>query len=460
MADYYPLLAKAVAALPESTQQARRDVYERAREALFGQLRKLDPPVPAEVIEREAQALEVAVAQIETEIAARSPPEEPAPLIEAEAPPAPGAERDFDLAPRPLAGRRFTPFKVRPPRSREMPGLEAPVISQPEELPAEEDLSGASGFLQASPAGDTGERLETGEAAMAWAEAQRPFAPQPQPLALGNSRRLIAAGGVLAAAVVAIAIAAYRMRDRPEDLMPAQPAQEAPKGEAAGGAKITGRAGEEAAPAQAPAAEGAAPAAPAQEANAAGQASSAPPVLPVARRAALLVEAPEEPSKVKTLTGTVVWRIENVSGGPEEPLRNAIEAEVTIPDEKLQALIVVQKNFDATLPASHTVRLSFTLAAESPLGGIKQISALQMRREDTPTGEALKGVTVPITENSFLIGLAKGDAEAHNLDLLRAREWLDIPILLANGRIAKLTFEKGPFGQRAIDEAMASWQGQ
>jgi hypothetical protein len=69
-------------------------------------------------------------------------------------------------------------------------------------------------------------------------------------------------------------------------------------------------------------------------------------------------------------------------------------------------------------------------------------------------------VTVPITENSFLIGLAKGDAEAHNLDLLRAREWLDIPILLANGRIAKLTFEKGPFGQRAIDEAMASWQGQ
>jgi hypothetical protein len=67
---------------------------------------------------------------------------------------------------------------------------------------------------------------------------------------------------------------------------------------------------------------------------------------------------------------------------------------------------------------------------------------------------------VPITENSFLIGLTQGDAEASNLDLLRSREWLDVPILLANGRIAKLTFEKGPEGQRALDDAMASWRGQ
>src|SRR5205807_5395112 len=71
MADYYLLLAKAVAGLPESTAEARRAIYERARGALFGQLRNLDPPVPEEAIEREAQALEVAVAQLETEIASR-----------------------------------------------------------------------------------------------------------------------------------------------------------------------------------------------------------------------------------------------------------------------------------------------------------------------------------------------------------------------------------------------------
>jgi hypothetical protein len=83
-----------------------------------------------------------------------------------------------------------------------------------------------------------------------------------------------------------------------------------------------------------------------------------------------------------------------------------------------------------------------------------------MRREGTPTEESLKGITVPIMVNSFLIELARGDAEASNLDLLRSREWLDVPMVLANGHIAKLAFEKGPSGQRALDDAMASWQAR
>ncbi len=82
MADYYSLLAKAVAGLPESTAEARHAIYERARGALFGQLRKLDPPVPEEAIEREARALELAVAQLETEIASRSDRASGAPLAE------------------------------------------------------------------------------------------------------------------------------------------------------------------------------------------------------------------------------------------------------------------------------------------------------------------------------------------------------------------------------------------
>ncbi|MGH6841895.1 MAG: hypothetical protein ACREDV_07375, partial [Methylocella sp.] len=177
-----------------------------------------------------------------------------------------------------------------------------------------------------------------------------------------------------------------------------------------------------------------------------------------ARRAALLVEAPDEPSKVKTFRGTVVWRVDNVSNGPDEPLRTAVRAEIDIPEEKLQSAMTIQKNFDGTLPASHTMKLMFAVPQDSPLGNIKQISVVQMRREDTATGEALKGITVPVTENSFLVGLARGDAEASNLDLLRSREWLDVPMVLGNGRIAKLTFEKGPSGQRALDDAMASWQ--
>ena len=46
MADYYPLLAKAVAAQAQSDPDKRRAIYERARSALLGQLRAIQPPVP------------------------------------------------------------------------------------------------------------------------------------------------------------------------------------------------------------------------------------------------------------------------------------------------------------------------------------------------------------------------------------------------------------------------------
>jgi hypothetical protein len=183
------------------------------------------------------------------------------------------------------------------------------------------------------------------------------------------------------------------------------------------------------------------------------------PTIPVARRAALLMEAPEEQSKVKTILGTVVWRVDNVSNGPDEPLSMAIRAEVDIPDANLKAAMTLQKNFDSSLPASHTIKLNFTVPAGSPLANFKQVTVL-LRREDTPMGEALKGITVPVTENSFLIGLSRGTGEASNLDLLRTREWFDIPIVLADGHIAKLTFEKGPSGRSAIDDALASWQAR
>jgi hypothetical protein len=184
------------------------------------------------------------------------------------------------------------------------------------------------------------------------------------------------------------------------------------------------------------------------------------PSLPVAHRAALLVQAKDDPTKVNTYIGRVIWRAENVSSGPDEPLRTAVHGEIEIPELQFRATVTIQKNFDGTLPASHTVKLEFDVASDGPLGNIKQISAVQMRQEDTPIGDTLTGIPVPIRENSFLIGLARGDAEAPNLERLRSREWLDVPMVLANGLSAKLTLEKGPSGQRVFTDAIASWQTQ
>jgi hypothetical protein len=79
MADYYPLINKAVAGLDKSTGEARRALYERARSALVTQLRGVVPALSESDITRERLALEEAIRKVEAEAARKSrfdaPPE-------------------------------------------------------------------------------------------------------------------------------------------------------------------------------------------------------------------------------------------------------------------------------------------------------------------------------------------------------------------------------------------------
>ena len=61
MADYHPLIARAVDGLGTSTGEARRALYERARAALVAQLRSIEPPLSEADITRERLALEPGV---------------------------------------------------------------------------------------------------------------------------------------------------------------------------------------------------------------------------------------------------------------------------------------------------------------------------------------------------------------------------------------------------------------
>jgi hypothetical protein len=463
MADYYSLLAKAVAGLPNSTPDQRRAIYERARKALFGQLRSLDPPVPEPVIEREARALEEAIARLEIELSpdvretappiGKTEPEtvEPVPETPPPTPPEPNPSPESTEP-----GRGFTepsppePETPEPPRSRQdnAGGIETVEVGRASE-PVAESISAPPDIAaqSVSPAA-------AGAPGLARKEARRPAVPLPRrknPL----PKRLWIVGAVVAGVVIAVMALAYALRDRPEDVV--RPStMSLPQGEGDANGKIADRIGSgEAKPIEPPATPFVKP-----EETAKASAPQMEPPAAVARRAALLVEAPEEQSKVKVHLGTVVWRIENINNGPGEPLGLAVRAEVDIPEEKLQALLTFQKNDDGTLPASHTMKLRFVVPPGAPLGTVQRINVPHMRREDAQNGDPLNGVPVPIMENSFLVGFTKGPAEATNLDLVRSREWIDVPMVFANGKIAKLTFEKGTSGQRAIEDALAVWKAQ
>jgi hypothetical protein len=74
MADYYPLIARAVAGLEKNIGEGRRALYERARTALLEQLRGVTPTLSETDITRERLALEEAIRKVEAD-AVRPQPE-------------------------------------------------------------------------------------------------------------------------------------------------------------------------------------------------------------------------------------------------------------------------------------------------------------------------------------------------------------------------------------------------
>lgn len=423
MADYYPLLARAVSGLKESNPAARAAIYERARKALLGQLRHMDPPAPEVAIEREAQALDAAIARLELEYAAKPEPE-----------PRPESEHSPESGPSPES----KPELEREPKAT----LEPEVQAAPEEASAEaapEAKADSYDEPKREPEGST----EEAAAARDDDKNLRPAAPKPRASGRAGLRRFAILFGALAAVAAVVALAAWTLRDRPEDLAKlAPPAASDSAGDAKGDGKIAVRVG---------------------DATPAPAGDSAPkPVtvqtVPIAYRAAVLMQAPSEPGGVKTFVGSVVWRRLSVNRGPDNQLAAAIGADIVVPDAGFKASLTIEKNYDASLSASHTISIHFDPAPDSPIGDVKTINVPELRRDDAPRGAPLQGMQVDVAPNVFIVGLYSS-AETQNIDMLRNLTWIDVPMSLASGKIAKLTFEKGAVGAQIVNDVFSEWQG-
>jgi hypothetical protein len=148
MANYHPLIAKAVAGLEKNTGEARRILYERARNALVTQLRSVTPPLSESDITRERLALEEAIRKVEADAARRAragtsparsdrPPAEAAPRRPGEAAAAPkAAPADTGAPASGDAGAVKPPDAPQEPSAAAAPSRDAPPIEphEPEGL--------------------------------------------------------------------------------------------------------------------------------------------------------------------------------------------------------------------------------------------------------------------------------------------------------------------------------------
>jgi hypothetical protein len=109
MADFYPLLSRAVSGLPNQTPEIRQAIYERARNALLGQLRSAGPEPDQAIIDAELASLDQAIQRVEAEL--------------------PAAEVMAPLAPTPPPAPRAPGIIIKPPPPRVPPA--APPAATP-----------------------------------------------------------------------------------------------------------------------------------------------------------------------------------------------------------------------------------------------------------------------------------------------------------------------------------------
>src|SRR5215471_6929993 len=138
--------------------------------------------------------------------------------------------------------------------------------------------------------------------------------------------------------------------------------------------------------------------------------------------------------------------------------RRAIQAASLCPVRRCGAWKTLRRNDDKSLPTSHTVDFLFTLPADFRHRGISKVPGLLMKLNADERGTPLAGLSVKVTSGYFLIGLSArpGDTD-RNIQLLKERPWLSVPIVYEDGKRAILVFAKGEAGTRALNEAFAAW---
>jgi len=445
MADYHPLIARAVEGLETNTGENRRALYERARTALVNQLRGVDPPLEEAEITRERMALEEAIRQVEAEAVRRALPETPA---------KPPAEEPPSLRDQALRNFRETMAEAEGQQvdTSPAPPHEPLPIEPPEEPSLYAPHHGASypSSSEAKPEAEAEEPLPRAVKHEPMPEEPLPESWPPAPAEQYDDEdvytrpapnwRRIAAIAAVVIGILCVAGIGYWQRGAISSMFagmrstsPAPVTQQQQPAQPAGQPKITDRiGGDQAGTANAPAAA-------------------------VAQKVVLYDEDPNDPQG-KRYVGSAIWRTETVSPGPGQPPELAIRADVEIPERHLRMVWSLRRNTDKALPASHTIEIMFTLPADFAEGGIGNVPGVLMKQNEQARGVPLAGLAVKVTNGYFLIGLSAVDIDVQrNIQLLKERDWFDIPIVYTSGKRAILAVEKGTPGSRAFEEAFRAW---
>ncbi|MET4374800.1 hypothetical protein ABIA99_007532 [Bradyrhizobium sp. LB12.1] len=176
------------------------------------------------------------------------------------------------------------------------------------------------------------------------------------------------------------------------------------------------------------------------------------------RQRAILYDEDPSDRKGKQYLGSVVWRTESIKPSKGQKADIAVRADIEIPDRKFKMSMSFRHNTDPTLPASHTVEVTFILPVDFIGGGIGNVPGILMKSNEQARGTPIAGLAVKVSEGFFQVGLSNVAADRlRNMQLLNERSWFDIPMVYNNKRRAILAIEKGSAGVDAFASAFSGW---
>jgi hypothetical protein len=516
MPDYKAVLSKTIDGLQTNTQEMRSRVYEKARATIRRQLEAVQPPLSIERMNRESEALETAISEIEAQEVAKAtpevddilsepimapPPAEPVPAP----PPAPEPAPDYPPVPQPspVPTSELSPAASTPPPS----AAAAPIVSQPAPAAPVDDLGAsplgaAAGVGAAGAAGDFPRRREEprksrkgliiifvlllaliggGFAISANRDAVNPMV---QNIAPGLSIPFLGIQPIELNPADNTTTPVSDTSTAPDD----QPVADTPAADATddtaaddGSPKFDERLGSDGQTAEptspttdelpVPAdpnddtVEGPAEGVPQPDvAPQAGvpDASQAPDsgttgdaadaATPLVAQRAFYYVETGDNSGTSRTPGSLVWR-----NGERDGL-TTIEADVSIADLGIDTTFVIRKNTDETLSASHVIEVLFTVPDNFSGGGIDNVRQVVLKTTEEAQGNALIAEPAKISDGFFLIALYDlPEARAANEQILQERDWIDLPIAYSTGRRALLTLEKGAKGNEVFRNAFNAW---
>jgi hypothetical protein len=194
-----------------------------------------------------------------------------------------------------------------------------------------------------------------------------------------------------------------------------------------------------------------------QTPSTAAQAVAAIDPASVAGSQSLLLEAQDNGTTgAVPFSGTVDW-----TKGTDENGQPTLVGKANIPARNLAVDVLIRKNSDPSLPASHLMEINFTVSDSFVGGSIAGLPGVLLKDEELTQGTPLVGASARVVGNSFLFALsaAPEDSKA-NVNLLTGRKWIDLALIYASGKRAIITLEKDDKAQKLFNDVFAAWGKQ